>query len=66
MCPMDDSTTNSEPRNPAIVFALAGDSTITRGEPERAPEARVGVDDDCAMTRHVGTFCAPTRTAEAD
>src|SRR5256885_9899514 len=31
MWPMLDSTANPEPRNPAMVFALAGDSTITRG-----------------------------------
>src|SRR4051794_36589153 len=29
MWPTDDSTTNSSPREPAIVFAFAGDSTIT-------------------------------------
>src|SRR5207249_6220625 len=28
---MLDSTANPEPRKPAMVFALAGDSTITRG-----------------------------------
>src|SRR5919199_1084298 len=31
MCPTDDSTTKSSPRKRAIVRALAGDSTITRG-----------------------------------
>src|ERR1700683_101703 len=33
MWPTDDSTTNSGPRRPAMVRALAGDSTITRGRP---------------------------------
>src|SRR4051794_17485896 len=31
MWPMLDSTAYPEPRKPAMVFALAGDSTITRG-----------------------------------
>src|SRR5881275_704169 len=31
MWPMLDSTAKPEPRKPAMVFALAGDSTITRG-----------------------------------
>ena len=31
MWPIDDSTTTSRPRNPAMVLALAGDSTITSG-----------------------------------
>src|SRR5579875_3075396 len=31
MCPMDDSTSYSDPRRPEIVLALAGDSTMTRG-----------------------------------
>src|SRR6266568_9018583 len=29
--PMEDSTTKSFPRIPAMVFAFAGDSTMTRG-----------------------------------
>src|SRR5687768_7742821 len=29
--PIDDSTTYSDPRNPAMVRALAGDSTMTSG-----------------------------------
>ncbi len=31
MWPMDDSTVYPLPRKPAMVFALAGDSTMTRG-----------------------------------
>src|SRR6266550_1976156 len=31
MWPIEDSTTKSLPRMPAMVFALAGDSTMTRG-----------------------------------
>src|SRR4051794_3319417 len=31
MCPTDDSTTKSPPRNRAIVRAFAGDSTMTSG-----------------------------------
>src|SRR5438067_1987477 len=31
MCPIDDSTMKSRPRMPAMVLALAGDSTMTRG-----------------------------------
>src|SRR2546423_13158001 len=31
MWPIEDSTTKSRPRMPAMVFALAGDSTMTRG-----------------------------------
>src|SRR6188768_3651549 len=30
MCPMDDSTMYSGPRKAAMVFAFAGDSTMTR------------------------------------
>jgi hypothetical protein len=31
MCPIDDSTRKSEPKKSPMVFALAGDSTITKG-----------------------------------
>src|SRR5437764_868168 len=31
MCPIEDSTTKSRPRMLAMFFALAGDSTMTRG-----------------------------------
>src|SRR4051812_24976713 len=31
MWPIDDSTMKSDPRNRAMVFALAGDSTMTSG-----------------------------------
>ena len=45
MWPMDDSTMKSPPRNPAIVLAFAGDSTITSGlAPLREP--RDGAADE--------------------
>src|SRR5438552_865449 len=64
MWPMLDSTANPEPRKPAMVFALAGDSTITRGFGTSsallrfgalgARSARQGARRAAPMSRQVG------------
>src|SRR3954451_23615236 len=52
MWPTLDSTTKSSPRYPAIVFALAGDSTITRRMGFPLP-AMAGQDSAGAFERHL-------------
>src|SRR5437867_10971507 len=64
MWPMLDSTANPEPRKPAMVFALAGDSTITRGL-GTVPPARSGpvrpdrVPDGCRGCHACGGLWSP-------
>src|SRR3954447_21153094 len=66
MWPTLDSTTKPSPRYPAIVFALAGDSTMTRRFPLPS-RATAGQDSAVASERHVQLRCGsqPTGAQQA-